>query len=119
MGSNRRLTSVENVERPAEEQVGLDQVLRAKDVQDAELLELGQLGELEEHLLLLLDPEGEQGVQVDDPAEAEAVHQAVDAEGQRDGVGQVDAAEVQAALVHVLQVKLRGVEAVGNCVSLM
>lgn len=108
----RRLTSVEDVERPAEEQVRLDQVLCAKHVQEAELLQLGQLGELEEHLLLLLDPEGEEGIQAEDPAKAEAVHQLVDSEGQGDGIRQVDATQVQAALVHVLKVKLGRVDAV-------
>lgn len=108
------VAGVEDVEGPAAEQeLRLDQVLGAKDVHEAELLQLRDLRELQEHLLLVLDAQGEEGVEVDELAQAEIVHQLVNSEGQGDGVGQVDAAQVQAAVdLHVAQVERGWVEAV-------
>lgn len=90
------LTNVQNVLLiVAEDQVGLDQVLNAKHVEESKRLELGQLSQLEEHVDLIIESEVEQRVQIDGLGKAEAVHQREDTLSDCKLILQVDGAKVE------------------------
>lgn len=91
----------------AKQQVALDQVLRAKDIHEAERLELRELRELEKHLHLVVEAQGEEGVDIDHVPHAEVVHEGQDALGHRELVLEVDRPQVKETQVDAGKVDLR------------
>lgn len=110
------LTNVQNVLLVvAKDQVGFDQVLNAKDVEESKRLELGQLSQLEEHVDLIIESEVEQRVQIDGLGQAEAVHQREDTLSDSKLVLQINGAKVEETKVQSSEVDALGATQSRTC----